>query len=83
MAREVLACQPSAGSIKISLFIQGSKVGIIGFLTGIKDEDVIDNSLFPVALSAPKDNQVLAKLCGRVTIPCAWRLPIDLSADTD
>jgi len=47
-------------------------------LLGVENEDIVDNSFFAVPLSAPKNNQILSKLRGRLAVPRAWRLPFNL-----
>jgi hypothetical protein len=43
-------------------------------LFGVEYEYVIYDSFLSVTFSASKNNQVLSKLCGRLTVPSAWWL---------
>lgn len=45
---------------------------------GIEDEDIIYYPLFPVALSSPKYNKVLAELSARLAIAGTGWLPLNL-----
>ena len=47
-------------------------------LTCIKDEDIIDNSLFAISFSTAKNDQKLAKLCRGVTISRRWWRAVQL-----
>jgi TolB-like protein len=54
-------------------------------LTGVENENVVDNALFAVAFSAAKNNQVLPELRARMAISgrwrrAAWRIRVDLSS---
>ena len=43
-------------------------------LTGVENEDVVDDTLLSVALSATEDDEVLAELRAGVTVPGRWRM---------
>jgi hypothetical protein len=43
-------------------------------LTGVKDEDVIDDSLFAISFSASEDDEVLSELGAGVAVPGGWGL---------
>lgn len=56
-----------AETMFVFLFI---KFNAFDVLTGIEDEDVVNNPLLSVSLSSSENDQVLTKLGTRVAIPC-------------
>ena len=74
-----LSAETIAVSLNITQYVSMNESIIIILLTCIEDKDVIDNSLLPITLSPPENDQKLTELRRRVAIPRRWRHTIELS----